>query len=99
LARKKISILEADCLQNGLHIFKVYLPKYKPHEEFEKIKPLKKRAVFILHRCGFSLTKIAHFFNISRRTAYYWVAEGYDKYPALKDDKFCTLFSIMERYV
>jgi len=81
---RKISSLEADCLQQGFHILKVYLPKYRPHYEFEKIKPLKKRAVFILHRCGFTASQIAKFFTLSLRTVYYWISEGYEKYPALK---------------
>jgi len=84
LSRRKISFLEADCLQQGFHIFKVYLPKYKPHHEFEKIKPLKKRAVFILHRCGFSNSQIVRFFRLHRNTITYWVKEGYKKYPTLK---------------
>ena len=84
MARRRLSSLEADCIRNGFRIFRVYLPKYKPHEAFGKIKPLKKRAVFILHRCGFSSAQIAHFFRLSRRTVYYWISEGYEKYPGLK---------------
>jgi len=81
---RRVSTLEANCLQSGLRIFKVPVKKYRAHTEFDKIKPLCKRAVFILHRCGFTNLEIAKFFHLHRNTISRWVKEAYEQYPDLK---------------